>query len=214
MLPRVPPRHPVPWLAAALLAAGCETPARKTYEDYARGPTKTYVQGHFGGSSFDEELAPSTDSESLPAVGFAAQVPVRTGRLELGWEVGFLFGWEFESRNVSDATGVAKVDDELLWGDLFTGAFAAWHLGRARLYVSGGPQLSLAYFERSGDRDLDARGHGFGGYVRTGVDLRLSDEIWMGVAVRGVTSDLDYDQDAPDVDLDALQGFITMTVHF
>ena len=208
-------KPPLPMaVVLASAALGCRSPGPPTLEQAARGPGETYVQGLFGISAFDEELAPSTDSEDLPAIGFAAQHPLRRGELEIGYEVGCLVGWEVEDRIFADALGVATVDDELLWGDLFLGAFAALHAGRARLYVGAGPQLSLAYFERSGDRELDARGAGLGLYARTGIEVRIADDIWLGLGARGLTTELDFDQDIPDVDPSALQGFVTFTAQF
>ncbi len=210
----MPPRWKRALPAALALACGCHAPQQKSYEDYARGPGKTYVQGLFGVSSFDDELAPSTDSEDLPALGFAAQHPLRTGDVELGYEVGLLVGWEFEDRILADAVGVAEVDDELLVGDVFFGGFTALNAGRARLYLGAGPQLSLAYFDRSGDRDLDGRAWGLGLYVRTGIELRVTKDVWIGVGARAVTTELDFDGNVPDVDPTALQGFLTFTAYF
>ena len=58
-------------------------------------------------------------------------------------------------------------------------------------------------------------GFGVGGYVRGGAEYRLEDGSFLGIGVRALTSDLDFDTRADaNVDLDGVQVMLTYTQIF
>lgn len=52
---------------------------------------------------------------------------------------------------------------------------------------------------------------GFGGYAKLRVEYALSRDNYIEVAVRGVMTNLEFDQALEDGDLSGLQGFVTFT---
>jgi len=52
---------------------------------------------------------------------------------------------------------------------------------------------------------------GVGGYAKLGLEYRLSADAFMGILVRGIATNLEFDQAIDDGGLASLQGFVTFT---
>ncbi len=55
---------------------------------------------------------------------------------------------------------------------------------------------------------------GVGVYGRAGAEIRLVDRSFLGLGVRWVATELDFDQPIGDLDVEGWQGFLTFTVGF
>jgi hypothetical protein len=168
----------------------------------------------------DPTQTAEVDLSTMPVLGVAGQMPLAGESLELGFEAGLLFSWwRADSKVVAGGSGtiVVLIDTQLVLADLFAGAYLSTIVADSlRLYLGAGPLMMW------GDLDLEDEtgsssdsAFGVGGYVRGGVEYRLKDGSFLGLGVRALTSDLDFDNSAAaNVDLDGLQVMLTYTQVF
>jgi len=199
-----------------------------------------YFQGLVGAAGFDEDrltfaeptlnepnALTTDDLSTMPYLGIAGQYALFGGESHLGIDASLLFGWRSDDTSIAAGNGQARIEiDSDLWlVDLAIGLYAQTMLGnRWRLYGAVGPMVLFG--EYSGDKteeDLtvtpvaatkDSRSEsafGVGGYAKLGVEYRLSGDAFMGVAVRGIATNLEFDQAIDDGGLASLQGFVTFT---
>jgi hypothetical protein len=204
-----------PALALVLLTAACQNPQKPAG-----------LQGMLGVGFYDLELEPEgvsteVDVDNPFLMGFSVQqlVTPQNRKLDFGLEGGATVG--IHTQEVSGVAGgsgaVIVIDSEVVLSDLFGGGFVSLDIGRqARLYAGAGPllQYGWANFDQddtSGTTDNDSSDSaaGVGYYARTGFEFRIHDGT-MGVTVRWVDADLDFD-DLDDADLGGLQLFWSYT---
>jgi hypothetical protein len=199
-----------------------------------------HFQGYVGASSFDEDAmtfykasdgdpdtVSTTDLSSMPYLGISAQFALSPGPTHFGIDSSLLFGWRSDDSSVFVGNGQArvKIDSELWMLDLAVGVYAQTVLAkRWRFYGAVGPMLLFGeYSDDTEEEDLSVTpgseqkesnsdsAFGFGGYAKFGVEYALSQDNYIGVAVRGVMTNLEFDQALDDGDLSGLQGFVTFT---
>jgi hypothetical protein len=195
------------------------------------------VQGLVGVTAIDEDElvfkdlpeidTADADLPTLFTVGVSVQELIwgEPESLQLGFECGVLVSFGGDDRDVyggsRSGTVVVNVDNFLLLTDIFAGVtlrkdFAAG----PSLYAGAGPLLLFGHIsgdfeerkieDRVGaDWDEDDDAFGAGGYVRAGVEFRLGDGSTMGIAVRGFTSTIDFDDSLGEVDIQGVQGLIS-----
>ena len=160
--------------------------------------------------------------ESLPAVGAAWQMPMTYSPPEIGIETGVSLGWDAgRSLRVSDGQEEMSVDTNLLIADIWIGPYIALPLGRSvRVYASAGPllqygEISLRYEQQNGDlvrvRDNSYAG---GTYVRTGIELIVARDVYLGFGARWYQSVLDLDASKQAIDINVAQYFFTLSTRF
>jgi hypothetical protein len=195
------------------------------------------AQGFIGATKIDEDElvfkdipgidTAEADLPTMFTVGAAAQELIwgEPEMLQAGFEYGMLVSFAADDRDVAGSsrsgTLFVNVDNSLLLADLFLGVtLRKDFLSGPSLYAGAGPLLMFgrvsADFEehesehRLGyDSDESEEGVGAGGYVRAGLEFRLSDGGTMGIAVRGFTSTIDFGDTLGDVDLQGVQGLIS-----
>jgi hypothetical protein len=118
--------------------------------------------------------------------------------------------------STGSGTAILVIDRSLILTDLFFGAGASTILGnRVRLYGGVGPNVVIGWAdyedELRSDSDTD---FGFGGYARGGVELRLPDRNFLGVGVRWVANEIDFELPIGEVDVEGWQVFLTYTTGF
>ena len=203
-------------------------------------PGLSYIQGLIGAASFDEEKmtfaetsteapgAVSTDDLSnMPYLGIAGQFALADSDTHVGIDASLLFGWRSDNTSVYTGNGQArvKIDSDLWLVDLGVGLYAQTIMGdRLRLYVAAGPMMLFGeYSDDTTQEDLTVNPlvetsgsnsdsqFGFGGYAKLGLEYRLYGDAFMGVAVRGISTNLEFDQAIEDGGLAGVQGFVTFT---
>jgi len=200
----------------------------------------SYFQGLVGAAGFDEdkltfaERAPydqnavsTNDLSTMPYLGIAGQYALCGGESHIGIDASLLFGWRADDSSIAVGNGQARVEiDSDLWlVDLAIGLYAQTLLGsRWRLYGAVGPMLLFGeYSDDTTVEDLTVTpvtetkdsnsesSFGVGGYAKLGLEYRLSGDAFMGIAVRGIATNLEFDQAIEGGDLTSIQGFVTFT---
>ncbi len=206
----------------------------------AEGLSLGYFQGLVGAANFDEDhltfIEPATndpdaistnDLSNMPYLGIAAQFPLSPTETHFGIDTSLLFGWRSDKTSIYAGNGQAriKVDSKLWLADLAIGLYAQTVLGeRWRVYGAVGPMLIFGdYSDDTSEEDLQATpvtetkdsssdsSFGAGGYAKIGMEYRVSREAFIGVAVRGIATNLGFDHAMEDDGLTGVQGFVTFT---
>lgn len=168
----------------------------------------------------------------LPLLGIGFQQPVnpveKNAKLEYGFELTAIGSWENDVRVAEISSGpsggkvVVKFDNRWFLGDLAWGGYASYTVWkRLRVYAGIGPLF--VYGRRhvkpaeNGSDNLEEtieEGGGLGGYVRTGIDFRLTERYLLGACVRGMTTNLSFDDDIGKVRVEGIQGMAILTIQY
>jgi len=197
------------------------------------------LQGVVGAARFDSDsLTFQVDTEqdgeedlsSMPYVGLIGQYLFAGGSTRLGVEGGALFGWR--SRDTTIVAGsnqaVVKIDSSLWLLDLSAGFCLEQRLGANwRLYLAAGPAMLFAEYEAEDDVEEGAdpetvatyRGEsesefGVGGYARLGLEYEFAPRALVGVSVRGLATNMEFDNAVAAKEVSGVQGFLTFTRNF
>lgn len=198
------------------------------------------LQGVVGAASFDAdsltfevekaEGGEEEDLSSMPYVGFIGQYLFAGGSTRFGVEGGALFGWR--SRDTTIVAGsnqaVVKIDSSLWLLDLSAGLCLEQRLGANwRLYLAAGPAMLFGEYEADDDVDEGAdpetaeayRGEsesefGIGGYARLGLEYEFAPRSLVGVSVRGLATDMEFDNAVDASQVSGVQAFLTFTRNF
>ena len=199
----------------------------------------SYIQGLIGAADFDADRMTfaepdpngstfSTDDLStMPYLGIAGQFALAGTETHLGIDTSLLFGWRSDDTTVYAGNGKArvKIDSDLWMVDVAIGLYAQTMMGeRWRLYAAAGPMMLFGEYSDDTRQDgasvnplAETRGSssdsefGVGGYAKLGLEYRLYDDAFMGVAVRGISTNLEFDRAVEDGGLAGVQGFVTFT---
>ena len=203
-------------------------------------PQLSYLQGLVGAAAFendnltfvatglDDPTVPAgNDLSSMPCVGIAGQFALTGTGNQVGLDTSLLFGWRSASTSITAGNNQARVeiDSEFWLVDVAVGLYAQAMLGdRWRLYGAAGPLLLFGeYSDDAAERDLSVEPQqvtrssnsqsefGVGGYARVGLEYRMTRSAFVGLAVRGISTNLEFDRTVNDSGLTGLQGFVTFT---
>lgn len=199
-----------------------------------------YLQGYIGAAKFDEdsltfleasdtepETVSTSDLSSMPFIGVAGQFAFSPGQTHFGIDTSLLFGWRSDDTTVTAGNGRArvKIDSSLWLVDLAVGLYGQTVLAdRWRIYGAAGPvllfgeysddtkneDLTVAPLEETEESNSDSA-FGAGGYAKLGIEYAISNDSYVGIAVRGVASNLDFDRALDDDGLTGGQAFVTFT---
>ncbi len=213
------------------------TPLQAHSEEYF---SRTYVQGYIGAADFDEDSLTFTepsdndpdtistsDLSTMPYLGVAGQFAFSPEQTHFGIDASLLFGWRSDDSSVAAGNGQARVEiDSDLWLlDLAMGIYAQTILGdRWRLYGAIGPMMLFGgYSDDTKEEDLTVTPYterqdshsdsafGVGGYAKLGFEYALSGDSYMGITLRGIATNLEFDRVLDDDGLTGVQGFISFT---
>jgi hypothetical protein len=203
----------------------------------------TYIQVFIGAAQFNEDrmtfqktadddpgTVTTNDLSTMPYLGIGGQYGFSEAETHIGLDATLLFGWRSHNSSVTAGNGQAHVylDTELWMLDLAMGLYAQSILGdHWRLYAAAGPVMLFAgYTEDGKQEDLEASPtetskdsntdseFGIGGYARVGAEYRLQNGAFMGVCMRGVKTNLEFNTTIDDGGLDGVQGFLTYSQPF
>jgi hypothetical protein len=201
---------------------------------------RSYFQGLVGASGFNEDkltfaepalndpgAVSTNDLSNMPYLGIAGQYALFGTESQVGVDASLLFGWRSDDTSIIAGNGLARVaiDSELWLADLCIGLYAQTLLGnRWRLYGAAGPMMLFGeYSDDTKEEDLTVTPvaeannsnnesvFGVGGYAKIGLEYRLSDDAFMGIAVRGIATNLEFERTLEDGGLTGIQGFVTFT---
>jgi hypothetical protein len=169
----------------------------------------------------------------MPWVGFIGQHLFAGGSTRVGVEGGVQFGWR--SRDTSIVAGsnqaVIKIDSSLWLLDLSAGVCLDQRLGqRWRLYLAAGPAMVFGEYEededvRSGEDTADPTAtdafegeseseFGIGGYARAGLEYEFAPQSLIGLSVRGLATNMEFDNTVDSAKVSGVQAFVTFTRDF
>jgi hypothetical protein len=205
----------------------------------ASGP---FLQGVVGAGIFTsdsltfrlppEESGEEKDLSTMPFIGFIGQHLFAGDRTQLGVEGGILFGWRSRSSSVLVGPNqvAVKIDSSFWLLDLSAGVCLNQRLGpRWRLYLAAGP--TMVFGEYDADEDVRTaegaddpaaaavRGgseseFGVGGYARVGLEYEFAPQSLVGFSVRGLASNMEFDNTVESSRVRGVQAFVTFTRNF
>lgn len=218
--------------------AGCLTPTQLfAYDEYT---PPTFVHAMVGAAKFSEDdltfpetsdgtSTSSNDLSTMPYLGMAFQYPLHGENSQIGVDGSFLFGWRSKSTRVRSGNGhlAISIDSSLWLTDLSMGLFVKHtFFNRFRTYVAAGPAMMFGGYSEDTEEDdsqteknekfsNSESAFGVGAYARGGFDYLVSSNAYIGVCVRGLQTNIEFD-DAPDASsgLSGVQGFVTFSRHF
>ena len=200
----------------------------------------TYFQGLVGAAGFDGDQLTfaestqntpdedsTTDLSTMPYLGVAGQFPLSRAATHIGIDASLLFGWRSDDTSVAVGNGQARIEiDSDLWlVDMAIGLYAQTILGnRWRLYGAFGPMILFGeYSDDTTEEDLSVTpvtetkesssdsAFGAGGYAKLGLEYYVTGDALIGIAVRGIATNLEFDQAVESDNLTGVQGFVTFT---
>ena len=191
----------------------------------AREPRHPLLQGLIGWSSFEtvevDESGGITidgdrgDLDEIPLIGGGGQWKLGGERIDMGLETMLSFSWrgDAEAFVVGGGGAAVAIDVDLLLFEIYGGPFASTMLGdKVRVYGAAGPLFQFADYSENDDIiDDDGSGFGVGWYARTGVEFALPSRVLIGFGVRWSDSDIDLSGGLGDLEIEGLQGLITVT---
>lgn len=175
----------------------------------------------------------------VPYLGAVGQVVMHDDAMGYGWEGGVFFSWindyaSYYARSDGNGGTVSIRLDNAFWSlETFAGLYADYRpMSRLRFYVSGGPLLVYGVAETdqpANAQSLPASGAGSvividvshsdtdlsaGWYVRSGLELRLTEDLWAGLNVRHLNAHLNLSDSIGTLDLDGNQYLFSLTQRF
>jgi hypothetical protein len=201
----------------------------------------TFVQGLLGAAQYSEDdltftevgsdgiTTSENDLSNMPYFGLAFQQPFRGKNTQIGLDGSAFLGWRVKDRRVvaGDNQIAITVDSSLWLFDLSIGIYVKHTFKeRWRVYAAAGP--ALIFGEYSDDTDEDdlvsnttittSRSEsefGSGGYARAGFDYRYADNAYLGICVRGISTNLEF-SGAPEASsgLSGTQVLVSFSRHF
>jgi hypothetical protein len=222
-----------------IILAGCFSSSQLFAFD-ARTPT--FVQALVGAAQFSSDdltfaetsttgstTTSGKDLSNMPYIGMAFQYPFHGENTQIGLDGSFLFGWRSKDTKIVGVNNqiTISIDSSLWLGDFSAGLFVKHtFFDRWRTYVAAGPAIMFGeYSEDTTDEgtqtgtaenfDTTDSAFGVGVYGRGGIDYRFGNDAYVGVCVRGLKTNMEFD-DAPEASssLSGVQGFLTFARHF
>lgn len=183
------------------------------------------MQGFIGVSAFNEVTVEGDgggridgdegDLDRLPLIGGGGQWKMGGRRMDFGLEgmLSFSGRADAEAFVIGGGGAAVAVDVDLLVLEFFGGPFASLFLGdRLRVYGGAGPLLQFADYEQEGNGLADdGSGFGSGWYARTGLEFTLPSRTLIGFGVRWSDTTVDLGGGLGDLEIDGLQGVVTVS---
>ncbi len=179
-----------------------------------------------------ESAKASVDLSRIPFGGVARQIPLVGKGLDLGFEGGFLVSWRpevtdfYAGSSGGSGTVALGIESQLLLVDFSAGLFVSARLGRhVRLYAGGGPVLLYGMVQTETEReDADTgikeseketlHALGLGLYARTGVEFRVKEQQALGLALRYMSTPMDFGGSVGERTVQGPQVMLTYTFGF
>jgi hypothetical protein len=181
-------------------------------------------------ASSDATTTSENDLSSMPYGGIAVQYPFAGEHTVWGLDGSLLFGARNRNSTVVASSNQVSIrlKSELLLTDVAAGVYIASSSQHWRVYVAAGPAMVFGQYNDDVDEDDltvspalrkssddSESAFGIGGYVRGGIEYRLNPLDSIGICVRALQTNLEFDS-APDAtsDLNGVQGFLSFSRYF
>lgn len=170
---------------------------------------------------------------SVPSGGVEAEYAYGGERVRWGINTGGSIAWKSSDTRFSggfngDTGGTIRIDidNSLFLGELHIGGFVRGKLGQAvSIYGAAGPMMMYGKHEvEDEDEVVSPSGNGtvvltasddsdfaFGFYARAGIDFAFSPGQYVGIGVRYMQTELDFDKTVGKVDIEGPQVVITFS---
>jgi hypothetical protein len=206
--------------------------ARGQYSEYDTWDKNYAVQALLGAMKFDDlefevedGQKEEADLSTIPQLGGAWGTLPKGDRFQYGLECSFLMGFRVKDLEylVINSGLRAEVSVSLWTFDLAGGPYASLFLDKGkkvRLYGGAGPLMM--YADYNSDKDLsddttddeDESAFGVGVYARAGLEIRMYKYGMLGMGVRSIYADIDFNEVKGTSDVRGIAAFVTFTAGF
>lgn len=174
------------------------------------------------------------DFSSLPSGGIETEYLFGRGWVHWGLNAGGSIAWKNDDTNFAGSltnenggTLLVELDNSLLLTELHLGGYVRGRLNhRITTYAAAGPMLMYGSHEienenvrgtsdASGDSvdipQTDSSDTNVGYYLRAGIDFQIDDKQHLGLGIRYMGAELDFDQTVGTLDIKGPQYVLTFT---
>jgi opacity protein-like surface antigen len=225
-----------PSLCAAALLAAQVTVVRAADENGEKALDKPLFQIFLGVLELDDQTGQwdeiydgdvDVDFSSLPGAGMEGEYVYYQGWVHVGLNPGGSFAWKnddtkFSGGYTNETGGVLRieVDNSLLLAELHLGGYVRGRLSdRITSYVAAGPMLMYGYHDADNDSvddsvafdNSDSSDVNVGYYARAGIDFAINNKQHLGLGVRYMSTELDFDKTVGNIDIEGPQYVLTFS---
>jgi opacity protein-like surface antigen len=174
------------------------------------------------------------DFSSLPSGGIEAEYIFGGGWVHWGLNPGVSVAWKNDDTNFAGAltnenggTLLVELDNSLLLVELHLGGYVRGRLGdRVTTYAAAGPMLMYGSHDIENENvqgtpqpppgtvvipQSNSSDTNLGYYARVGIDFQIDDKQSLGLGVRYMAAELDFDQTVGQLDIKGPQYVLTLT---
>ncbi len=226
-------------LNALCIALMLALPAASVCAARDSGP-KPLVQVYFGVLELDDQTGQwntedpvDVDFSSLPTGGLETEYLFGHGWVHWGLNPGASVSWKNDDTKVSgsltEQTGgtlLVELDNSLLLAEMHLGAYVRGRLAeRVTTYGAAGPMIMYGSLEVNDERveplpsdgsvdvpDSNSNDINLGYYARAGIDFEIDDKQHLGLGIRYVSTELDFDETTGNVEIKGPQYVLTLSV--
>ena len=198
------------------------------------------VQVYFGVLELDDQTGQwdtqdsvDVDFSSLPTGGLETEYIFGRDWVHWGLNPGGSFSWTNDDTKVSgsltEQTGgtlLVELDNSLLLAELHLGAYVRGRLAeRVTTYGAAGPMVMYGSLEVNNEHieplpsdgsvdvpDSNSNDINIGYYARAGIDFEIEDNQHLGLGIRYLSTELDFDKTTGNVDIKGPQYVLTLSV--
>jgi opacity protein-like surface antigen len=174
------------------------------------------------------------DFSSLPSGGLEMEYIFGGGWVHWGLNPGVSVAWKNDDTNFAGAltnenggTLLVELDNSLLLVELHLGGYVRGRLGdRVTTYAAAGPMLMYGSHDIENENvqgtpqpppgtvvipQSNSSDTNLGYYARVGIDFQIDDKQSLGLGVRYMAAELDFDQTVGQLDIKGPQYVLTLT---
>jgi len=228
-------RQSLPALCTALLLI---LPGVSAYAARDTGPIPL-VQVYFGVLELDDQTSQwdtqdpvDVDFSSLPTGGLETEYIFGRGWVHWGLNPGASISWKNDDTEIAGSlteenggTLRVELDNSLLLAELHLGGYVRGRLGeRVTTYGAAGPMVMYGSLEVNDENvepqpsdgsvdlpDSSSNDINIGYYARVGIDFEIDVGQYLGLGVRYLSTELDFDKTAGNVDIKGPQYVLTLS---
>ncbi|MEZ5570420.1 MAG: outer membrane beta-barrel protein [Halioglobus sp.] len=176
----------------------------------------------------------NVDFSSLPIGGIEAEYILGRGWVHWGLNPGGSIAWKNDNTQVAGSlteqnggTLLVNIDNSLLLTELHLGAYVRGRLNeRVTTYAAAGPMVMYGTLDVNNNNSSDSQSPdgsaaipddnssdiNLGYYARVGIDFSIGNQQQLGLGLRYLSSELDFDKTVGKVDLKGPQYVLTYSV--
>lgn len=183
--------------------------------------------------SNDTQDAVDVNFSSLPTGGLETEYIFGRGFVHWGLNPGGSISWKNDDTKISgsltEQTGGAlrvELDNSLMLAELHLGAYVRGRLGeRVTAYGAAGPMVMYGSLDVNSEHvdpapvdgsvdipDSSSNDINLGYYARAGIDFEIEENQHIGLGIRYLSTELDFDETAGKLDIKGPQYVLTLSV--